>query len=64
MTTEDGYLGVDIQRYENQITFMQIGLTKRIIDTLGLDSKFTSAVATPAEKAALERHVNGPPASG
>jgi hypothetical protein len=31
---------------------------------LGLDSKFTTAVATPAEKAALGRDVDGPPASG
>jgi hypothetical protein len=35
-----------------------------IIDALGLDSKFTTAVATPAEKAALRRDVDGPPASG
>ena len=35
--TAEGYLGVNIQRHENQITFTQIGLTKRIIDALGLD---------------------------
>jgi hypothetical protein len=46
--TADGYLGVDIQQHENQITFTQIGLTKCIIDTLGLDSTFTMAVVTPA----------------
>jgi hypothetical protein len=61
--TTEGYPGVDIQRYENQITFTQIGLTKCIIDALGLDSKYTTAVATPAEKAALGRDVNGSPAS-
>ncbi len=49
-STAEGYLGVDIQRHENQITIRQIGLTKHIIDALGLDSKFTTAVATPAEK--------------
>jgi hypothetical protein len=58
--TAEGYLGVEIQQHENQITFMQIGLTKRIIDALGLDSKFNTAVATPGEKAALGRDVGGP----
>ncbi len=62
--TAEGYLGVDIQRDGNKITFTQIGLTKRIIEALGLDSKFTTAVATPAEKAALRKDVDGPPASG
>jgi hypothetical protein len=61
--TVEGYLGVDIQQYENQITFTKIGLTKCIIDALGLDSKYTTAVATPAEKAALGRDINGSPAS-
>jgi hypothetical protein len=62
--TAEGYLGVAMQQHENQITFTQIGLTKRIIDALGLDSKYTAAVATPAEKAALGRDVDGSPASG
>jgi hypothetical protein len=62
--TAEGYLEVDIQRYESQITFTQIGLIKCIIDALGLDSKFATAVATPAEKEALGRDVDGPPASG
>jgi hypothetical protein len=62
--TAEGYLGVDIQGHGNQITCMQIGLTKHIIDALGLDSKYTMAVATPAEKAALGRDVDDSPASG
>jgi hypothetical protein len=62
--TAEGYLGVAIQRHENQITFTQIGLTKCIIDNLGLDSKYTTAVTTPAEKAALGRDVDSSPASG
>jgi hypothetical protein len=62
--TAEGYLGVDIQRHEKQITFTKIGLAKRIIDSLGLDSKYATVVATPAEKAALGRDVNGSPASG
>jgi hypothetical protein len=35
--TAEGYLRVDIEGRENQIIFKQIGLTKRIIDALGLD---------------------------
>ncbi len=62
--TAEGYLGVDIQRDGNKITFTQIGLIKRIIESLGLGSKFTTAFATPAEKAALGKDVDGPPASG
>jgi hypothetical protein len=60
----EGYLGVDIQRNGDTFTFTQVGLTKRIIDALGLDSKYTTAVATPADKAALGRDVDGSPASG
>ncbi len=59
----DGYLSVDIQCNGHQITFTQVGLTKRIIDTLGLDSKHSTAVATPAKKAALGKDIDGPPAS-
>jgi hypothetical protein len=62
--TAEGYLRVDIQRHENQITFTQIRLTKHIIDALGLDSKYIMAVATPAEKEALGRDIDGSPASG
>jgi hypothetical protein len=62
--TVEGYLGVAIQRHENQITFTQIELTKHVIDALDLDSKYTMVVATPAEKAALGRDVDGFPASG
>jgi hypothetical protein len=63
-STAEGYLRVDIQQHENQITFMQSGLTKRIIDALGLDLKYTTAVATPVEKAALGRDVDDSLASG
>ena len=52
--TAEGYLGVDIQREGNSITLRQEGLTKRIISALGLDSKLSTSVATPAEKAALD----------
>jgi hypothetical protein len=62
--TAEGYLGVDIQREGNSITLRQEGLTKRIISALGLDSKLSTSVATPAEKAALGRDLDGPVASG
>ena len=62
--TAEGYLGVDIQREGNSVTLRQEGLTKRIISALGLDSKLSTSVATPAEKAALGRDLDGPVASG
>jgi hypothetical protein len=60
----DGYLSIDIQRNGCQTTFTQVGLTKRIIHALGLDSKHSTAVATPAEKTALGKDIDDPPASG
>jgi hypothetical protein len=59
----EGYLGVDIQRDGNQITLLQEGLTKRIITALGLDSKYSTHIDTPAETAALGRDVKGEEAS-
>ncbi len=53
--TAEGYLGVDIQRDGNQITLLQVGLIKQIIAALGLDSKYTTPVNTPADAAALGR---------
>jgi hypothetical protein len=60
----EGYLGVDIQRDGNQITLLQEGLTKQIIAALGLDSKYTTPVNTPADAAALGQDVDGKEASG
>ena len=66
--TAEGYLGIDIQHQDEggtrTITFKQEGLTKRIISALGLDSKTSKPVETPAEKAALGRDVGGQDASG
>ena len=62
--TAEGYLGVDIQREKNTVTLKQEGLTRRIISALGLDSKLSTSVETPAEKAALGRDLDGPVASG
>jgi hypothetical protein len=60
----EGYLGVDIQRDGNQITLLQEGLTKQIITALGMDSKYSTHVDTPAETAVLGRDVEGEEASG
>jgi hypothetical protein len=62
--TAEGYLGVDIQCDDNTVTLRQDGLTKRIINALGLDSKLSTYVDTPAEKAALGHDMDGPVASG
>ncbi len=43
---------------------LQEGLTKQIITALGLDSKYSTPVDTPAETAALGRDVYGEEASG
>jgi hypothetical protein len=62
--TAEGYLGVDIQRDGENITLKQEGLTKRIIEALGLNSKYSTPVDTPAETGALGRDVDGKEASG
>jgi hypothetical protein len=59
----EGYLGVDIQRDGDNITLLREGLTKQIIAALGLDSKYSTPVDTPAEVAALDRDVNSKDAS-
>jgi hypothetical protein len=62
--TAGGYLGVDIQQEGGKITLVQEGLTKRIIDALGLNSKYSTSVKTPAESSALGKDVDGIDASG
>jgi hypothetical protein len=62
--TAEGYLGVDIQKEEGKITLIQEGLTKCIIEVLGLSSKYSTSVETPAESGALGKDVDGIDASG
>jgi hypothetical protein len=45
------------------ITLKQEGLTKTIIEALGLDSKYSTPVDTPAKSAALGRDIGGKVAS-
>ncbi len=60
----EGYLGVDIHHQGDKTTLLQVGLTKRIIIALGLDSKYSTPVDTPAETAALASNIDGKEASG
>ncbi len=62
--TAKGYLGVDIQRDGQKIIFTQTGLTKRIIEALGLNTKYSTDKSTPVNTNALGKDLNGPPASG
>ena len=48
---------------KTQITSLQEDLTKQIIAALGLDSKYTTPVNTPADAVALGRDVGGKEAS-
>ncbi len=54
---------MDIQRKGNQIILKQLGLTKHIIEALGLDSKYSTPVDTPNKLAALGQDVDEKKAS-
>ena len=65
----EGFLGVDIKRSTTtdgkpQITFLQTGLTKRIITALGLDCSLSTKHSTPAETSPLPKDTDGEPAVG
>jgi hypothetical protein len=62
--TAEGYLGVDIQREGVNISLKQEGLTKCIIQALGLDTKCSTPVDTPTETPALGKDIEGKEASG
>ena len=63
----EGFLGVTVERTEtasgSSITLTQAGLTKRIIEALGLCSHFSTSISTPAEAAPLPKDANGAPAA-
>ncbi len=44
--------------------FTQTGLTKRIIEALGLNTKYSTAKSTQANTNSLEKDLDGPPVSG
>eukprot|EP00804_Cyclotella_cryptica_P007533 CCRYP_010639-RD/>CCRYP_010639-RD protein AED:0.26 eAED:0.26 QI:0/0/0/1/0/0/3/0/643 len=62
--TAEGFLGVDIVRSGSSITLLQVGLTKRIIKSVGLCSSLSTPIGTPAETTPLPKDVDGSPASG
>ncbi len=51
--TAEGYLGLQVTRDGKKTTLSQPGLTKRIVDVLGLLSKYSTSLSTPVEKAPL-----------
>ena len=62
----EGFLGVDITRdtSSHRITLTQTGLTQRVVEALGLCSRSSTALSTPAESAPLPKDSEGDPASG
>ena len=62
--TAEGYLGIKVERDGNKTTFSQPGLIKQIIEALGLNSKYSTSISTPAESVAFPRDIDGQPASG
>ncbi|KAL7526402.1 hypothetical protein ACHAWF_008462 [Thalassiosira exigua] len=62
--TAEGYLGVQIECNGGRTRLTQPGLTKKVIEALGLCSKHSTPVATPAEKAPLPCDINGEPYDG
>ena len=64
----EGFLGVDVQRESKgsvqQIKLTQHGLTKRVVEALGLCSNYSNAISTPAENAPLPKDINGAPCAG
>ena len=60
----EGFLGVDISKRSSNgsFTLTQTGLTKRVIEALGLHADWTGAKETPADVVALPRDANGTPA--
>ena len=61
--TAEGFLGGTVERKGSTITLTQAGLTKRIVEALGLCSSFSTSISTPAEKAPLPKDADGAPAS-
>jgi hypothetical protein len=66
--TAEGFLGVAIDRISTgpiqQIKLTQADLAKRIVEALGLCSKYSTSISTPAEAAPLPKDDQGDPPSG
>jgi hypothetical protein len=57
----EGFLGVDIKKLGDgsKLLLTQTGLTKRIVEALGLCSSYSTAIGTPAETSPLPKDVDG-----
>jgi hypothetical protein len=66
--TAEGFLGVAVERTKQngkaQIKLTQTGLTKRIVEALGLCTQYSTKISTPAEASPLPKDVDGAPPSG
>ncbi|KAL7474188.1 hypothetical protein ACHAW6_000178, partial [Cyclotella cf. meneghiniana] len=66
--TTEGFLGVDIVHTSTSsgpcITLLQSGLTKSIIEAVGLCSSLSTPIGTPAETSLLPKDADSAPASG
>jgi hypothetical protein len=67
--TAEGFLGVDIKcstdkNGQSNLTLLQTGLTKRIVEALGLNTNFSTKIATPAETSPLPKDALGEPVAG
>jgi hypothetical protein len=64
----EGFLGVAVDKVTSgsthQIKMTQAGLTKRIVEALGLCSVNSTPISTPAEASPLPKDLNGAPCSG
>ena len=62
--TAEGFLSINIHREGNKTTLSQPGLTKRIIEELGLCSKNSTPTQVPAERSPLARNTSAPAYEG
>ena len=64
----EGFLGINVKLLGTSgapcLLLTQAGLTKHIIEALGLCSSFSAAIGTPAETLPLPKDSSGAPASG
>ena len=64
----EGFLGVAVEHYNEggvqKVKLTQTGLTKRVVEALGLCNNYSTKISTPAEAAPLPKDADGDPPSG
>ena len=64
----EGFLGVAVEHYSEsgvqKVKLTQTGLTKRIVEALGLCNNYSTKIGTPAEVGPLPKDADGDPPSG